>query len=125
VRHFSTSALDPADVSGARSPGTVPGRQEDAPDRGGELPITSAAGWTGAVATGAPFMSFGIVEERSGVEPFFPADRRGLRAAGAERIRGARLLRSRRHAIRCGRRGQCYGMRRAADAFAMARSTRR
>ena len=73
------------------------------------------------VATASPFMTFGIVEERSGVEPFFPpaiyADGFALLAKGdyAAAIASFRSSSSRDPLV--ADETNRYGMRRAADAF--------
>ncbi len=73
------------------------------------------------VATGAPFMTFGIIEERSGVEPFFPPAiytegfallARGDYAAALTSLRSS----SSRDPLVADETNR-YGMRRAADAF--------
>jgi tetratricopeptide (TPR) repeat protein len=74
-----------------------------------------------AVATGAPFMRFGIVDERSGVEPFFPpaiyADGFALLARGEYSAALASLRSSSSRDPLVADEANRYGMRRAADAF--------
>ncbi len=119
------SALDPADVVSEY----LLGRQLS---RGGKTE-EAAKSWRRVadnfrrrldervVATASPFMTFGIVEERSGVEPFFPpaiyADGFALLAKGdyAAAIVSLRSSSSRDPLVADD--ANRYGMRRAADAF--------
>ena len=119
------AALDPTDVASAYLLGRKlarAGRSEDAA-RAWRLVLENQKlrADERTVATAAPFMRFGIVEEKSGVEPFFPpaAYARGFSLLGrgeyAQAVASFRMAASGDPLV--ADQANRYGTKRAADAF--------